>query len=154
MPKDKVMDVRITTSKGFLKYPKHKVIALLDDSDSLQHALSELAYAGFKESEIEVLSGPEAAAGLDVEGHHHGLKSRVYRFVERLGDIPDWLEQHRRHIADGGFGVAVPADKYRKEVAAWILAKHGAHDGAYFGTARWESIGQVIHAAGTARDPG
>jgi hypothetical protein len=124
---------------------------LLDDSDSLQNALCELTYAGFKESEIEVLSGPEAAARLDVEGRHHGLKSRIYRFVERLGDTPDWLEQHRRHIADGSFGIAVRADKYRKEVAAWILSKHGAHDGAYFGTGSWKPIGQVVpHARSTA----
>jgi hypothetical protein len=127
-------------AKGFLTYPKNKVIALLDDTASVRCALTDLVRAGFDKEGIDVLSGPEGAARLDVDGRQHGFKARIYRLVERMGDTSEWLQRHANHIAQGGFGVTVPADKARKTQAVEILQRHGAHDGAYFGQGHRESL--------------
>ncbi|MDP9222671.1 MAG: hypothetical protein M3P18_02235, partial [Actinomycetota bacterium] len=117
---------------GFLKYPKHKVIGLVDDSDSVRQAMDELVIEGFAEDDVSVLSGPEGAERLDVDGRYHGLIARIYRLFERLNDSSDWLQRHSDHIARGGFGVSVSADRDSKAEAAVILLKHGAHEIAYF----------------------
>jgi hypothetical protein len=134
-----IQDFKAPT-EGFLTYPKNKVIALLDDTGSVRCALTDLVRAGFDKEGIDVLSGPEGAARLDVDGRQHGFKARIYRLVERVSDTSEWLQRHADHIAQGGFGVTVPADKTRKTQAAEILGRHGAHDRAYFGKAHWETI--------------
>jgi hypothetical protein len=136
---NQTMDRR-TPSSGFLKHPRNKVIALLDDVDSVGRAISDLVRAGFERESIDVLSGAEGAVRLDLDGRHHGLRARLYRWVEGLSDIREWLERHSHHITRGGFGLAVSADKNRKAEAANILQEHGAHDGAFFGAAYWERL--------------
>ena len=105
-------------AKGFLTYPKNKVIALLDDKDSVRRAICDLVRAGFDKEDIDVLSGQEGEVQLDVDGRHHGFRARIYRLVELMGDTSEWLQRHASHIARGGFGVTVPADKTRKTQAA------------------------------------
>jgi hypothetical protein len=129
-----------TPSNEFLSYPTNKVVALLDDPDSVRRAIADLVRDGFDEDEIHVLSGSKGAARLDLDGRHHGFRARLYRWVERLSDTTDWLERHSLHLAGGGFGLTVPADKNRKAQAADILGRHGAHDSAYFGAVSWEVL--------------
>lgn len=138
-------------SDGFLKHPRNKVIALLDDVDSVGRAISDLVRAGFEKEGIDVLSGAEGVVRLDIDGRHHGLRARLYRWVEGLSDIREWLERHSRHMTRGGFGVAVSADRNRKAEAASILQLHGAHDGAFFGAAYWEWLDMV--GPGTKTSP-
>ena len=87
-----------------------------------------------------MLSGPEGAARLDLAGEHHGLRGRIYRFIERLGDERQWLEHHGALMKRGGLGVSLPADEESKASAAAILARHGGQRTAYFGKAHWETL--------------
>jgi hypothetical protein len=125
---------------GFLTYQEHTLVAVLDDPDSVQASIDDLIAAGFPRDGIAVLSGPAGAARLDVAGRHHGLRGKVYRLLEHVSDVNQWLKHHSDHLRAGAYGIAVSADPDRKDEAARIVSKHGAHDAAYFDTAYWESL--------------
>jgi hypothetical protein len=124
----------------FLTYKNNRIISIIDDPGSVQSAIDELVQAGVPEEDIYVLSGPEGAARLDLSGKHHGLRGRIYRFLEHLGDERQWLEHHGALIERGAFGVSLPADDESKASAAEILARHGGRDTAYFGKWHWETM--------------
>lgn len=126
--------------EDFLGYSANKVVSILDDPQSVQDAIDKLVQAGFETEDISVLCGPRGAARLDVSGRDHGLRGRLYRFVEQLGSEHEWLETHSELMASGGFGVSVSADEGEKGRAAKILGEHGGHDTAYFGETVWQSM--------------
>jgi hypothetical protein len=124
----------------FLTYKDNRVISIFDDPRSVRAAIDELVKAGFPAEDIYVLSGPEGAARLDLSGEHHGLRGRIYRFIERLGDERQWLEQQSALMKRGGLGVSLPADDESKASAAEILTRHGGQHTAHFGKAHWETL--------------
>jgi hypothetical protein len=127
--------------EDFLTYRSHRLVALFDDPDAVQDAIKDLVEAGFSMKDINVLSGPEGAAKLDVTGRHHGLRGRIYRFVEHVaGDEHEWLHEHSDQIARGRYGVAVSAGEESKYEASTILARGGAHDAAYFDQLHWHRM--------------
>jgi hypothetical protein len=127
--------------EGLLKAPEDSVVALLDGPDEAEAAIGELTAEGFERDRIYVLCGPKGAERLDVSGRHHGLRGRIYRLVEWIGDEKELLLRSRDHLAAGGLVMTVPADDSRKGAAARILGRHGAHDMAHFGRDHWEPLG-------------
>jgi hypothetical protein len=127
--------------EGLLKAPENSVVALFDGPDEAQAAIEELSADGFERDQIFVLCGPKGAERLDVSGRHHGLRGRIYRLIEWIGDEKDLLLRSRDHLAAGGLVVTVPADESRKAAAARILGSHGGHDMAHFGRDHWEPVG-------------
>ena len=123
-----------------LTYKDNRVISILDDPLSVQGAIDDLVKAGFPAEDIYVLSGPEGAARLDLSGEHQGLRGRIYRFIERLGDERQWLEHQSALMKRGWLGVSLPADDESKASAAEILTRHGGRHTAYFGKAHWETL--------------
>jgi len=101
--------------EGLVKPQDDSVVALLDDPDQLEAAVAELVEQGFERDRIWVLGGTEGVERLDVDGRHHGLRGRVYRLVEWMGD--------------------------EKASAARVLGAHGAHGMAHFGRDHWEPLG-------------
>ena len=124
-----------------LKPRANSVIALLDEPDQAQAALQDLVAQGFDRDSIFVLCGPKGAERLDVSGRHHGLRGRVYRLLERLGDEEERLVRAGDHLAAGGLVLSVPADDSQKATVARILGGHGSHDMAHFGRGHWEPLG-------------
>jgi hypothetical protein len=127
--------------EGLLKAPEDSVVALLDGPDQAEAAIEELAGEGFERDRIYVLCGPKGAERLDVSGRHHGLRGRIYRLIEWMGDEKDLLLRSRDHLAAGGLVMTVPADEERKAAAARILGSHGGHGMAHFGRGHWEPLG-------------
>lgn len=119
----------------------NSVVALLDGPDEAEAAIEELAQAGFDRDRIFVLCGPKGAERLDVSGRHHGLRGRVYRLIERMGDERDLLLQSRDHLLAGGLLITVPAGEDEKSSAARILGAHGGREMAHFGKGHWEPLG-------------
>ena len=74
-------------------------------------------------------------------GRDHGLKGRIYRFLERISDERELLLGLEEHLAAGGLAVTVPADEVSKSSAARILGRHGGHDMAHFRQGHWERLG-------------
>jgi hypothetical protein len=127
--------------EGLIKAPENSVIALLDGPDEVEAAIGELTAEGFEPDRISVLCGPKGAERLDVSGRHHGLRGRIYRLVERIGDQRELLVRAGDHLAAGGLLLMVPADDSQKAAAARILGRHGGHDMAHFGRGHWEPLG-------------
>ena len=126
---------------GLLTAPVDRVMALMDGPDETEAAIEDLSEAGFDRDEIFVLCGPEGAERLDVFGRHHGLRGRIYRLVEWIGDERALLLRSGDHLAAGGLVMTVPADDSEKTTAARILGQHGAHGMAHFGKGHWEPLG-------------
>lgn len=126
---------------GLLTAPENRVLAFLDTPDEVAAAIDDLAKSGFERDEIFVVCGPEGAERLDVSGEHHGLRGRIYRIMEWMGDERDLLLRSGDHLAAGGLVVTVPADEDSKPTAARILADHGGHEITHFGRGHWESLG-------------
>lgn len=127
--------------EGLITAPENRVVAHMDAPEAVAAAIDELAEAGFDRDDIWVLCGEEGAARLDVSGAEHGLKGRVYRLVERIGDERAVLLHSAEHLAAGGLVVAVPADDDTKVDAARVLRQHGGHEMAHFGKGHWELVG-------------
>ena len=126
---------------GLLKPSANTVIAFLDEPDQAEAAVKDLVAQGFDGDGIYVLCGPKGAERLDVSGRHHGLRGRVYRLLEWLGDEKGGLLRARDHLAAGGLVISVPADEDQRSTAAHTLGNHGGHDMAHFGRDHWEPLG-------------
>jgi len=127
--------------EGLIPYPTNRVRALMDDPDQVAAAVADLVQAGFERSEIFLLAGPLGAERLDVTGRHHGLRGRIYRFLEHLGDEYEQLVVAADHLKAGGLLLMVPADEGNKDLAARILKGHGGGRLVHFGKGHWESLG-------------
>jgi hypothetical protein len=127
--------------EGLVTYPTNRVRALMDDPDEVAAAIEDLVQAGFEGGGIFVLAGPQGAKRLDATGRHHGLRGRLYRFIEHLGDEHEELMAASEHLTAGGLVILVPADDEKKDVAARTLKAHGGHRMIHFGKGHWESLG-------------
>ena len=127
--------------EGLLTAPEDRVLAHMDDPEAVASALDELAGAGFDRDHVWVLCGPQGAERLDVTGRDHGLKGRVYRMVEWIGDERELLLDLQQHLASGGLALSVPADDEGAATAGRILREHGGHDVVHFGKGHWERLG-------------
>jgi hypothetical protein len=127
--------------EGLVTYPTDRVRALMNDPDEVAAAIEDLVQAGFERNDIFVLAGPSGAERLDVSGRHHGLRGRIYRFIEHLGDEFEQLEIAAEHMRTGGLLILVPADDDDKVGAARILKEHGGDRLVHFGKGHWESLG-------------
>lgn len=126
--------------EGLITYPTNRVRALVDDPDQVVAAVEDLVEAGFDRADIFVLAGPQGAERLDVTGRHHGLRGRIYRFIEHLGDEHEELVVAAEHLKAGGLLVMVPADDDNKDAAARILKSRGGDRLIHFGKGHWESL--------------
>lgn len=126
---------------GLLTYPANRVRALMDGPDEVAAAMEDLLQAGFERDGIFVLCGARGAEQLDVTGRHHGLRGRLYRFVERLGDEHEQLAAASEHLTAGGLYISVRSDDDQQSEAARIIKAHGGHDVIHYGKAHWESLG-------------
>lgn len=127
--------------EGLLTAPENSVVAHIDDPEAAAAAIDALTGAGFDRDGIWVLCGEAGAERLDVSGRDHGLRGRIYRVVERIGDERELLVRAAEHLESGGLIVTVPADDDTKASAARILAGHGGHDMTHFGRGHWEPLG-------------
>jgi len=127
--------------EGLVKPDEDSVVAFLGEPDQAQAAMDELVAQGFDRDSIWVLCGPTGAERLDVSGRQHGLRGRVYRLIEWMGDEKGILFRARDHLSAGGLVMSVPADEEKKATAARILGAHGATRMAHFGPDHWEPLG-------------
>jgi hypothetical protein len=125
----------------FYRYPRKRVVAVVDDDRQLQAALRDLSNRVVDLPDIDVLSGPEGARLLDRSGAGHGLRARLLRLLQWGAYESDALSAHERALNDGHHVVYVPVrdEKAARQVAE-ILSGAGAHYLLYFGT--W-TVGQL-----------
>jgi hypothetical protein len=133
----------LNETDNFLTYPTNRVVAIVDTPDELRSAIAQLNQTGFEEDKIDVLCGQKGADRLDVTGEHHGFLARLYRFIEKFGDMEsENLREYEHELRGGHFllAVEVPDDERRAQVVQ-ILESHGGHRINFYG--RWQVEGLV-----------
>ena len=130
------------TSDRLLAYPTNQITGLMDAPDAVAAAIDELVRAGFPHEQISVLCGEIGAQRVDPTGRHHGLRGRLIRLTEHVGQEHEIWQQYAGHVVSGGFAVTVPArDHHQAGMAARVLHHHGGHHLVHFGAAHWEHLG-------------
>ena len=127
--------------EGIVRPDTDSVFGFLDEGDQVQAAMEELVAQGFDRERIYVLCGPKGAERLDVSGRQHGLRGRVYRLVEWMGDEKGLLFDARDHLSAGGMLMSIHADDDAKAAVARVLSAHGARHIYHFGRGHWEPLG-------------
>jgi hypothetical protein len=89
----------------FIGYPDRRVLAVLDDEDSLQRAVVAVTALGVPSADVETFSGEADAARFDATGASHGLVARLRRLVQfsLMDQLPAmaWYEaalRENRHV--------------------------------------------------------
>jgi len=121
----------VSGSRGhkYVKYPRGRLYAVLDDPGAASRALDALVASGIEAARVEVLRGDVAADTLDGTGVRHGLGARVRRAVEftLMDQAPD-LAWYEAAIRDGRSVVAVRvSDDAKVRAAVETLRASGAH---------------------------
>lgn len=119
----------------FLRYPRGRVLAVIDDAEAAEGLIKALVDAGFDPTRVEVYRGARDAAAFDGTGAQHGPFARLRRVVEFLmmDQAPDlaWYEAAAR---EGRSVVSIrPHGDANVRRAVEVLREHGAHFINHFG---------------------
>ena len=120
----------------FYRYPMHRVVAIIDDSASLETTLDDLKAAGINVYTMNVLSGHEGARLLDRTGTTHGLRGRLLRLAQKTAYENEALAAHEKALINGRHILYVPvkgSDQRRRVVD--IIRNHGGYGIIHF--RRW-----------------
>jgi len=111
----------------FYRYPMNRVAAIFDDLAGAAAAFPQLEHAGFDLTGVNVLSGPEGARLLNLEGTGQGLWVRALRVLQRGGAFEgETLRIHDSALRNGQAIVFVPVRNDREEQqSASILHRYG-----------------------------
>lgn len=120
-----------------IRYPTNHVVAVIDKEVPLAAAVESLTSGGFLDSEIQVSCGTAEADRLRASTGRGGLAGVAIRIAQRLGLEDDEMalkSHYEQAMRDGGYvvRVATPTEE-RKERAADVLRKHGAHSINFLG---------------------
>jgi hypothetical protein len=121
----------VSGSRGrkYVKYPRGRLYAVLDDPGTAARAVDALVASGIEPSRVEVLRGDIAADTLDGTGARHGIRARLRRAVEftLMDQAPD-LAWYEAAIRDGRSVVAVRvSDEAGVRRAVNVLRANGGH---------------------------
>jgi len=120
-----------------IRYPTKHVVGVLDTAEQVAAVVPDLRANGFMDSEIHVHCGVDRADALNASTGRTGLANIAIRIAEKLGIEDTEMERkelYEQAMRDGRFVmlVSAPTDD-RKDRAAEMLAKHGAHTVSYHG---------------------
>jgi hypothetical protein len=119
----------------FLTYPADKVLGILSTPEELYTAVTELNNAGFQKEQLQVLCGEKGAERLDTTGEGHGFLARLYRFVEKFGDMESkHLSGYKSELLGGHFLLAVDvSDEDDRTRVLDVFKAHGGHRVNFYG---------------------
>ena len=133
-----------------IRYPTNHVVAVIDKEVALIAAVDSLTSGGFLDSEIHVNCGTAEADRLKASTGRGGLSGVAIRIAQNLGIEDDEMALKSRYeqaMRDGGYVVRVAAPtEERKERAADVLRKHGAHSINFLGRFLVEGMGGAPNA--------
>ena len=114
---------------SFIGYPNRKVLAVLDDAESVGRAVAAIEAVGVPSDDVEAFAGVEDAARFDSTGARHGLFARLRRVIQfSLMDQLPAMAWYEAALREGRHVVAVRTSDRRttlKVVAALVSA--GGH---------------------------
>jgi hypothetical protein len=127
---------------GFLRYPRGRLLAVVDSPTAADAVVERLVAAGIAPTAVELYRGDDAARAFDGTGVHNGVFARLRRSVEFLlmDQAPDlaWYEAAAR---SGRTVISVrPKGTPQVASAVAVLRAGGAHFINHFGLLATEEI--------------
>jgi hypothetical protein len=120
----------------FYRYPMRRIVAIIDDSASLEATLKDLETAGIDVSAVNVLSGQEGARLLDRTGVIHGLRGRLLRLTQKTAYEYEALAAHEKALINGRHVLYVPVNgSDQRQRVVDIIRDHGGYGIIHF--KRW-----------------
>lgn len=113
------------------------VIAIIEDGDTAEKAVSELRSAGY---EVEILQGEEGKQHLDPAGEA-GPVATIKRMLNVFGDQYRILERLNAELDDGNRVISVDSEPDEATRAVEILQEHGGEFMWKLGTWTYSRIG-------------
>ena len=123
-------------------YPGGWTLAVMDNPDEARAAHDELTAAGLEATDVVVLSGDAAVAGLERLGSSAGLGGRLRRGLQfmTMDQLPDLVVyEEAMRLGHPVIGVRIGDPERRREIVA-LLRRHGAHFINRFGAWSTEEI--------------
>lgn len=113
----------------FIGYPDRKVLAVLDEEDSVHRAVVAVKALGVPTGDVETFSGEADAARFDATGAGHGLIARLRRMVQfSLMDQLPALAWYEAALREDRHVIAVrTTDRPMTLSVVAALASAGAH---------------------------
>jgi hypothetical protein len=131
-----------TKVREWKAFPSRTVFAVFPDHHSAQNAADRLRRSGVSAESIRILNGEEGLEDLDPTGERHGLRGRMMRAVQQLGEVVTFLEGYADQIRAGktAMAVAFRENDDRQSIAS-LLIDSGGTQMSY--TSDWTITGLV-----------
>lgn len=130
----KLEGTELSADEGFVKYPLHKVVGVLESVKSLEKCIEELREHRFKDQDIDSYYGEEGIEKIDLEGTRHGTLGKLLRIMQHLGPDRTYVERYEKYLRDGDAIVMVHVtNSARKRIASEVIHKYTRHRVTYFG---------------------
>ncbi|HEY0670727.1 MAG TPA: hypothetical protein VGD27_00605 [Longimicrobiales bacterium] len=119
-------------------FPYDAVVGVLPDENAVRETVTALNASGFDDQEITVLAGPEGIDMVDIQGKHHGLRGRIFRALDTIGDEHDESVTHLEALRAGRLVLGVHVDNEEEKTRALeAFKKHNGEHVSYY--SRWTS---------------
>ena len=130
----KRVGAELSADEGFVKYPLHKVVGVLDNVEALESCIAELREHRFKDQDIDSYYGEEGIEKIDLEGTRHGTMAKLLRIMQHLGPDRTYVERYEKYLRDGDAIIMVHVTNiHRRHMASEIIHKYTHHRVTYFG---------------------
>ena len=127
--------------KGFETYPLEKFIALIDDENDLNNAITQLHNEGFSNEDVQYFHGEEGLEILDLCADHHGLIAKIMRVITFTlsREAEEGITMTKEAMDKGSYFITVRSrTEEEKNKALSIFTSNNAYNMHYFYTATVE----------------
>jgi len=116
-------------------YPTSYVFCIIDTEADKDKIVEGLKTMGYIDEAFVVGTGTASAEAMDVDGSHHGLRGRIVRALQNIGEEHEAIENYANAMKEDKFVVGAPTDDIanRDEVVKLYKA-HAAYYVNYCGT--------------------
>ena len=124
----------VSADEGFVRYPLHKVVGVLDNVEALESCIDELREHRFKDPDIDSYYGEEGIEKIDLEGTRHGTLGKLLRIMQHLGPDRTYVERYEKFLRDGDAIIMVHVtNAARRRIASEVIHKYSHQRVTYFG---------------------
>jgi hypothetical protein len=130
---DDALTVPPSNIDHFRRIPKREITALLPSKEDALAGWRDLMLSHMDVTRPRILEGAEGARIFDEHGAYHGLKARLQRLWQTLGNLENDLAVYGEGLRDGKALLSVGCPPSVVLEAARVLQTHGGHAMLYFG---------------------
>jgi hypothetical protein len=116
----------------FRRIPVREVAALFPSTEAAVSAWNEMQSAATSVTKPRILQGEEGARILDTHGTEHGLKARLQRLWQNIGNLENDLAVYGEGLRKGEALLSVGCSRDVARELAQVIEQHGGSAIIYF----------------------